>query len=554
MMTCDNAMRAEEPTVDAWHLILFPTRTASRYAHGQSRSTRPARTPTTMRARPTALISTWVAAVLGLLAMATFVNAARKMEPVASPLCAPGNAQGGMFGYSVATVTLGNWTWLAVGQPWSSSVHLYRTPFTQVTVSVVNVTSTVTVCQNGTSTFTLAPSTSASSSTASATSTLLSTTTSASTLTTATTTTANLQCSTTTSTKQSVQFSHNLTTPVTWTLLTTLTDPLESSSTGGRPWDGTKDASARSLFGYDISLSADASWLAIGTPGRSFTAFTNLTLSHVSWHPYHGSVVMYQINTNTSAVTYHSELRLNQLPGMSQRYFDRFGSKVRFSPDTQPDRVHLFASANGAWDGVSAPGGVKSNGARPVYGQDVDAGWPVLPTTTNDNQGVGVFRFSTSGSSWQPIQFLRSRSPVPLGTLGIDFAVTGTGARDTVLAVRDYDVTLTPGITNDTSSGMVVIYRQDVNQFTESSRIVGNRLGLSSLIRQEDWFGLGRAACWRAKGRAGVSVGDETHWDLGYVDRGRVAAHQSGGRGCSEAQLLWWNACECKGGSGRVCE
>ncbi|KAI9189015.1 hypothetical protein H9P43_000442 [Blastocladiella emersonii ATCC 22665] len=384
---------------------------------------------------------------------------------------------------------------MAVGQPWDTSVHLYRAPYLSVDVSTVNVTSTVQVCNNGTATWTVTPTSTASATTVSATSTAAtsasSTSSSASSSSAGTT-----SCTNTTTTTQDVRLS-NYPPSSAWTLVTTLTDPFAQSSTG-QLWNGTGTSSPLTLFGYDVHFSAAGDWLAIGVPGRSFTNFTSLPLRNIAWHPYHGSVVLYKIDAAGTA-TLHSQLDLTRISGMSRRYFDRFGSKLRFSPDTT--NPFLFVSSNGAWDGVSAPGGVKSNGNPPQYGADVAAGqWPLLPTSSTTNLGVAVFRLTSASDTWQGVSFLGAQSPVPLGTIGIDFAVAGTGALDTLLAVRDYRV----DTATNSSSGIVTLYRQNINTFTRVTQVVGSEVGFPSTWTNEDWFGLGLALGIDASSKMGV--------------------------------------------------
>ncbi|KNE54062.1 hypothetical protein AMAG_00064 [Allomyces macrogynus ATCC 38327] len=388
------------------------------------------------------LVSTFWALVAFTIAAFFLLDGAqgaKRVMPATQPLC---NGDGGMFGYSVHAVTVSGWTYLAVGQPWDVSVHIYKTPYSAYApVTYVNATCPPDAAAYASSTVTTATAT--------------------------TTTTAPAASVTPCTTVPTASFPGYPSTA--WTLVTTLTDPSNSTTTA---FNGTQAGSALSLFGYDVKWSTDGTWLAVGVPGRAFTSGLGL-----SKHPYHGSVLIYRRTGDVlSRVT---ELSVSQL-GRTRAYHDRFGSKVVFSPDASS--AFLFVTANGGWDTVSSP----DSGA--IYGRSLWTGaWPGMPTRFTGNMGVYVF--SLNGGAWTPFQFIPSASAIPLGTLGLDIAVAATSDLDTTLAVRDY----TASASSNMTAGLVSIYRLNLNSFARLTSLAAPDYNQSSTWMAENWFGLGLA-------------------------------------------------------------
>jgi hypothetical protein len=273
----------------------------------------------------------------------------------------------------------------AVGHPWDCSLKIYRTPYQPIEVKNKTTYTNVTTCTN----VTLTASTSFPTETLNQTAT---TTLNSSTNFTDSNSQVHQVCSNTT------LMSNTFTLPeypaVNWELVTILADPRNITSTQMN-WDGTSRSSALSLFGYDVKFSSDAKWLVVGVPGRSFSYFSSLPSQSLAWHPYHGSAIMYSRNGTT--FTLNKELDIGSF-SKPNRYFDRFGSKVLFSPD--PTSNFLFVVSNGGWDGVSAPGKLKDDQSIPSFADSENNQWPQYPTTFTGNLGVYVFQYNLQSLQW----------------------------------------------------------------------------------------------------------------------------------------------------------
>ncbi|KAL7752250.1 hypothetical protein RI367_002295 [Sorochytrium milnesiophthora] len=406
-------------------------------------------------------------ALCSVVLFARLAFAQLPVYPNGQPICH--NHDGGMFGYSVSMVNIGNLTWMAVGKPWDTSVHIYNTPAVSLSVNATTNTYNVTTCVN------------------------VNTTASANTST-AAVPGGNATQSCTTGTVSNTTATVQPMPTVNWTFVTMLRDNSTSHD-----WNGTMTSSALTLFGYDVKWSTDGQWLAIGVPGRSYVQFSSLGSPKLMWSAYHGAVVMYRMVNGQ--LQYHSELSA-QLARTIQ-YFDRFGSKLLFSPD--PTSEFLYIVSNGGWDGVSAPGVSKPNGDPPIFGADMSSGlWPALPTTSTANLGVYIFHYNQLSGFWEPGNnggFLQAQSSVPLGMLGIDIALSGTNRYDTVLAMRDYVLS---DLTK--ASGVVSLYRYDVTatSYLRIATINSADLNSTSTWQQEDWFGYGLSLIFDQNVNAGV--------------------------------------------------
>ena len=183
-----------------------------------------------------------------------------------------------------------------------------------------------------------------------------------------------------------------------------------------------------SLFGYSISFSDQAQWLAVGIPARTYQSTNTVQLQ---FSPYNGAVRLYR-RLSATQFTYFGEIPNPN----ADRFWDRFGSKVQLKR-TQ-SALWLFVAANSGWDGASTK----------YYDAELDTdGWPIQPTTDTSRAGVYVYEVLNPSRTDVPQQanqlavlrqFVPTLSKVPLGSLGIDFDAL-VGADDAVtLLMRDY--------------------------------------------------------------------------------------------------------------------
>ncbi|KAJ1500082.1 hypothetical protein HMI54_011145, partial [Coelomomyces lativittatus] len=298
--------------------------------------------------------------LLCLFLSSALIHTVKDILPIAPPLCI-GN--GSMFGYAMSMVKSDKWIWLVVGRPWDCAVNIYRTSVTEVPLQNTTSTMKVTSCQGDTSSSTVPL--------------------------TATRPPTAVSCTETRTTTTLLKTS--MPSPFSWQPIVELKDPSNLTYTG-KDWLGMGESSAMSLFGYDVEFSTTGEWLAIGIPGRSFTKFQDLPIKHVSWHPYHGSVILYRKNV-VSSYSFFAELSIKDA-GKNYAFADRFGSKIQFSND--PSQPYIFISCNGGWDGVSAPGMAAPDQKEILLSQDtINKTWPAQPTQRTSNLGVYVFKFNS---------------------------------------------------------------------------------------------------------------------------------------------------------------
>lgn len=200
--------------------------------------------------------------ILCLLSLKTSLSI-KYTVPSRSPICngIKNSGPGGQFGYSVdMSDGEGKHTYLAVGQPWDSSVHIYKT--LNPNYSSLNNISTL-----------VEP---------------------------------------------------------TW-------EPVQLIGDTG---NGTYPIRAYSLFGYSVSLSEDASWLAVGIPGRSYVPLSKYR--QLESHSYSGAVRIYKRNSS-DLFNFIGEI-VNPNPGT--RMWQKFGAKVKWKK-TLNNKSYVFISAPG---------------------------------------------------------------------------------------------------------------------------------------------------------------------------------------------------------------
>lgn len=404
--------------------------------------------------------------------------------PLTEPTCQASDA-GTMFGYSVSLsqpLPDENSTWMAVGKPWDCSVHFY------VAVNSLMAMNT------------------------------------------------------------SVNASEATAPTVQWFYMGSVSDTK----------NGTWPIQAYSLFGYSVSLSRDGRYVAVGIPARTTVPINTPNLK-LEDHQYSGSVRIYrrkdigyqkqQVKGQSVYVPIVSWVMMGEVwDPNADGFYDKFGSKVLWQSGTQPntpehvtandENLFLLVGTNGGWDGAS----VKFYEAEPSSLQ-----WPIGPTTQVSRSGVYVYQMSAVANSKQSdsspgktalgmnfMQFLMQKSPAPLGTIGVDFAVLPVTDPNNptqwtlALLVRDLLRPSTPtppfdfsGCLNSqcsqfstftdpntqqqvqiNSTGVVIeyIYSQ-TSMFTTSGTVLSASGSdfVSTHWDEMDWFGVGIGAAWDYK-------------------------------------------------------
>ncbi|KXS17707.1 hypothetical protein M427DRAFT_30187 [Gonapodya prolifera JEL478] len=384
---------------------------------------------------------------------------------------------GGMFGYSVAlTNGLQNTTYLAVGKPWDSTVHIYSTPTpARTNASTVffawcpNVPSAatgqlaaVTCLANATTPDAVAgltPSTYYTNCTVPY-----------------TTTAIPICVPVDTVASQTTSLPSN----VTWSPFASLADPLVASTVwSSRLWNNSFSSFEWSLFGMSLAWSTDSSLLAVGIPGRGYQADSSSFKFTV------GSVKLYRVGSGTVTNLTSNELDITDA-GIIQRPWDKFGSKVLFSTDA--NSTFLFVAVNGGTDGYQC----NTNNV-----QLCDQAWNSNRVPSDVvRSGVYVFqRNSTAPKGFSFKQILALASPVSLGTLGVDFTVLGSDLPSLTVAMRDYVVT---DPTWMSPAGVVKVFRYNTTTgqfalYNSSDSIAAANLSSTATYKQEDYFGKGLA-------------------------------------------------------------
>jgi hypothetical protein len=159
---------------------------------------------------------------------------------------------------------------------------------------------------------------------------------------------------------------------------------------------------------------------------------------------------------------------------------------VLFSTDTS--NSFLFVSASAGWDGSVVP----LAAGEVAYSA---ANFPVTATRDTSNVGVVVMMRGSTTNAFSFLQFIRCKTPIPLGIAGPTIATTGRTLAQTILAVRDRIPTTNSSMA--LSYPAVVLYRFNttLNRFVEYATIDTrvNYRGKMYHYREEDLFGVGMA-------------------------------------------------------------
>eukprot|EP01136_Pigoraptor_vietnamica_P002665 Opistho-1_new@30934 len=238
-----------------------------------------------------------------------------------------------------------------------------------------------------------------------------------------------------------------------WTLVQTVT----------RTQSGTPFSRALlPLFGHSVAITPDARFIAVGAPGYGSGG------SMETW-TYSGA---FMLLTRLPNGTYSVPSSFTQLA--SPQFWDRFGSRVSFSPNG----TWLFVTANGGWRGASL-----STSAA---------------TSSMGNTGVHAYRRNDTTGAYTYTQSIPSFSLEPFGLIGIHVA-SGMSGNTTFLAVRDYvddaslPLTLAQQQQNKSSEAPVQTAAVVVYSFNGTRWVREQTIASADPRGPEDWFGAGLA-------------------------------------------------------------
>eukprot|EP01137_Pigoraptor_chileana_P006361 Opistho-2@3169 len=218
------------------------------------------------------------------------------------------------------------------------------------------------------------------------------------------------------------------------------------------------------LFGHSVAITADGKTIAVGAPGYGQSG-----ASMSDWS-YSGA---FMLLTRASNGTYLAPSSFVQLA--SPKFWDRFGSRVVFSPDG----AWLFVTANGGWRGASV---------------SVSAS-----TSTMGSTGVHVYRRNDTSGAYSLMQSIASNSLEPFGLTGVHVACGGTG-NSTYIVVRDYvdDALLTlttqqqqqnKTLEAPVQTGAVLVFSFNGTRWTREQVVTS-----ADPRGTDQWFGVGLAA------------------------------------------------------------
>ncbi len=302
---------------------------------------------------------------------------------------------------------------------------------------------------------------------------------------------------------------------VDWKPYQGLVDPISQKWNNASGYANTGYVKQWSLFGFSVSFSADSRRLVVGVPSRghfpgSSTASTDL--------PYHGGAVRLFRRDDTQAkfVALQDELRLVNASLQAQP-FDSFGTQVLFSKDAIS--TFLFVSSSGGTDGwMCGPGNVASDGMSTSLGcfgvpMSYNSAANRLNTSSfgfnyggdTTRVGIVVYRLNTLTGRYIFHQFIRTTSVVSMGMSGLTMSTAGTSLDTITVTMREWQV-VAPDATGarfwnyTTSFNAISVYRfsSTLNHFvvkdgaddgTGPNAVTGGRFGGGGGWQDDDWFG-----------------------------------------------------------------
>jgi hypothetical protein len=147
----------------------------------------------------------------------------------------------------------------------------------------------------------------------------------------------------------------------------------------------------------------------------------------------------------------------------------------------------LFASSSAGWDGAPVNNYF-------IYESFNSRSFPRTPTT--NTQALGVMVLRNVNGSYLFHQFIRCKSPIPFGTVGVDMAIAGDSVGTLVLTVRDRIPNQNPQHAYSHPAVITYRYNTQLDLFVEDTRFetAVNWRGEPFHYRDEDWFGVGMTA------------------------------------------------------------